>query len=221
MKSKYNTGVPIDINTLSKEERKIAFHEWAEGSEALEELLNIGYERVFLSHACCGGDTGKPYISYKLNDENSRKMAMYIARHLVASGLDCEISFTHDFYQTEEEYRKMREHLIRNFPESFSEESLSPTRTITDFSVYAKERNCEEVFKMMAKYVREAQLDCVKLPESEDEIPSRNFDKTIISKPDIESNEENILKVEVIKVMSESQNDFKSKQSNREDGLEI
>ena len=233
MESKYNTGVPIDINSISEEERKIAFHEWAEGSKALEELLNAGYERGFLSHACCAGDTGKPYISYELKDENSKKMAMCIAKQLAASGLNCKISFTHDFYETEEEYRKTREHLIRNFPESFTEENFSPTRTITDLKVYAKEGNSEDVFKMMAGYIREAQLDSVKLPESEEEIPSRNFDEPIISKQDIidkdiKSNEENILKVEVIEVITEiskSQKDFiqkqTPKQSNKEDELEI
>ena len=40
MKSKYNTGHPIDINELTDEERKNAFHEWAEGSQSLERLLN-------------------------------------------------------------------------------------------------------------------------------------------------------------------------------------
>ena len=40
MNIKYNTGHPIDINELSEEERKIAFHEWAEGSPGLEKLLN-------------------------------------------------------------------------------------------------------------------------------------------------------------------------------------
>ena len=64
MKGKYNTGVPIDINELSDEERKIAFHEWAEGSMALENLLSDGYERGIISSACCGGDTGRPYIMY-------------------------------------------------------------------------------------------------------------------------------------------------------------
>ena len=83
MEGKYNTGVPIDINTISEDERKFAFHEWAEGSEALEELLNTGYENGFLSHACCGGDTGHPYISYDLNDDNSRKMAMHLAQQLI------------------------------------------------------------------------------------------------------------------------------------------
>lgn len=44
MNSKYNTGRPIDINNLVDKERKIAFHECAEGSPGLEKLLNEGYE---------------------------------------------------------------------------------------------------------------------------------------------------------------------------------
>lgn len=179
MKSKYNTGVPIDVNELSDEERKIAFHEWAEGSKALEDLLNEGYKRGFISHACCGGDTGYPYIDYELNNESSRKMAMYIAKELVDSGLDCKISFTHDFYQTEEEYKQMRDYLLKSFPEDFSEESYSFTRTITNLNVSAKMENREEVFRRMAKSVREAKLDNIKLPESEEEIPSKDFNTTI------------------------------------------
>ncbi len=85
MESKYNTGIPIDINELPEEERQIAFHEWADGLPALENLLKEAYNKSFLSHGCCGGDSGKPYIDFQLNDEYSRKMAMVIAKRLVES----------------------------------------------------------------------------------------------------------------------------------------
>ena len=181
MNNKYNTGHPIDINELSEEERKIAFHEWAEGSPGLEKLLNDGYEKGFLSMACCAGhgENAKPYISYNLNDENSRKMAMSIAKELADSDLDCKISFNDDFFQTEEEYKEMRDHLIKTFPEEFSEETYSPTRTITQLDVQPKMENKEEVFATMAKHIKEAKLDKVKLPESQEEIPSKNFNENI------------------------------------------
>ena len=175
MKSKYNTGDPIDIKKIPKEELKIAFHEWAEGSIALEELLNEGYKRGFLSFASCAGDGGVPYIMYELDNDNSRKMAMSLAKQLVDSDFDCEISFFHDFYKTEEEYRKMREHLIKNFPDDFSEENLSPVRSITQLKVGATIENGEEVFRFMARHIKEAKLDKVKLPESEKEIPCKNY----------------------------------------------
>lgn len=123
MKSKYNTGVPMDISKLSDEERKQAFHEWAEGSEALERLLIVGYNRGFLSHACCGGDTGHPYISYDLEDEYSRKMAISVAEQLVNSELDCSVSIYDDFD-------------LNDFdPKQF------PTRNITDLNVWIIKRN--------------------------------------------------------------------------------
>lgn len=216
MEGKYNTGVPIDINTISEDERKLAFHEWAEGSEALEELLNTGYENGFLSHACCGGDTGHPYISYDLNDDNSKKMAMHLAQQLIESGLNCKITFLHDFFDTEEEYRKDREYLIRNFPESFTEENLSPTRTIINLSIYTMMENREQIFKLMTDVVREAQLDNVKLPESLKEIPERNFDEPIIKKENdsvvkksnmisqaTKSSNEGLLTVDLVETISE------------------
>jgi len=175
MKSKYNTGEPIDINKISQEEIKIAFHEWAEGCTELEKLLNVGYKKGFLSFACCGGDSGFPYIVYELNNEYSRKMAISIANELIDREVECRISFLHDFYNTEEEYKQMRKSLIKSFPEDFSEESLSPKRTITQLRVEAKIENKEEVFNIMANHIKEVQLDNVKLPESIEEIPIRNF----------------------------------------------
>lgn len=181
MKSKYNTGHPIDINKLTEEERRIAFHEWAEGSPGLEKLLNEGYKKGFLSRACCAGHEGgcEPYIMYDLDDENSRKMAMSIAEKLVKSDVDCEVTLCNDFLQTEEEYRKMREHLIKTFPEDFKEENYSPTRTITRLHIQMKKESREEVFKIIAKYIKEAELDKVKLPKSEEEIPRKNFKENI------------------------------------------
>lgn len=233
MDGKYNTGVPIDINTISEDERKLAFHEWAEGSEALEELLNTGYENGFLSHACCGGDTGHPYISYDLNDDNSRKMAMYLAQQLIESGLNCKIIFLHDFFDTEEEYRKDRLYLIKNFPESFTEENLSPTRTIINFSIYTMMENREQIFKLMADGVREAQLDNVKLPKSLEEIPERNFDDPIIKKENdslvtksnmmaqtVKSSNEGLLTVDLIETISElneSQKSFLQQSPNKKE----
>ena len=178
MKSKYNTGKPIDINKLTEEERSLAFHEWAEGSEALEQLLNEGYKKGFLSRACCGGDTGRPYISYNLTNEYSRKMAMAVAEKLVNSDLDCRVDFTNDFCYTEEEYREMRDHLIKNFPEDFSKEDMPDSRSITEMNVQTKMENREEVFGAMSKSIREAELDKVKLPQSEADVPKKEFKKT-------------------------------------------
>lgn len=175
MKSKYNTGEPIDINNLTAEERKQAFHEWAEGSKALEQLLNEGYEKGFLSYACCGGDTGKPYICYKLDNDYSRKMAISVAKELVKSDLDCQVEFEDDFSQTEDEYKEIRDHLLKTFPNDFSEEKYSPTRTITNLNVRPKMENMEEVYGFMTKSIEEANLDNIDIPKTKEEVPSKDF----------------------------------------------
>ncbi len=177
MKSKYNTGVPIDINELSDEERKQAFHEWAEGSKALENLLIEGYKKGFLSFACCSGDTGKPYISYKLDNDYSKKMAMSVAQELVKSDLDCEVQFEHDFdfCETEEEYKKVREYLLKTFPDEISEEKYSPTRTIRRLHVRPTVENAEEVYGFMAKSIKEASLDNIELPKTKEEVPKKIY----------------------------------------------
>lgn len=153
--------------------------------------MNEGYKRGFESSACCGGDSGYPYIMYELNDDNSRKMAISIAKKLVDSDLDCKIYWNDDFYTTEDKYVEMREYLIRKFPKDFSEESYSPTRTITRLCVYAKNENSEEVFANIANYIKEAELDKVKLPKSKEEIPIklreffyREMDKSYIPRID-------------------------------------
>ncbi len=105
-------------------------------------------------------------------------MAMHVAKQLVESDLDCKVSIDNDFNQTEEEYKEMREHLLKNFPEDFSEKNYSPTRSITVLNVQAKMENREEVFDTMSKSIREAELDKVKLPESEEQIPKKEFKKT-------------------------------------------
>ena len=157
MKGRFNSGVPIDIRTLTAKERKIAFHEWAEGSVALEYLLNQGYKKMFLSLACCGGDTGHPYICYDLNDEQSRKMAMVIAKKLADSPHDCNITIYDNFL------------LNDSYPEIY------PTRDITRLHVEARLDNKEEVFKLMGDTIKRAKIKDVVLPTSAKEIPIKEF----------------------------------------------
>lgn len=157
MKSKYNTGKPIDINSLTKEERNQAFREWAEGSKALEKLLHIGYKKGFLSLACCGGDTGHPYICYDLNDERSRKIAMCIASSLIESPEDCEITIYNNF------------ELNDAYPETY------PDRGITRLSIEATIDNKEEIFSLIGKVIKKARLRGIKIPITEDEIPTKSF----------------------------------------------
>ena len=52
----FNTGISIDIDEISDEDKKRAFHEWAEGSKELEELLFVCYESGLATVGCCCGD---------------------------------------------------------------------------------------------------------------------------------------------------------------------
>lgn len=157
MKSKYNTGSPIDIATLTKRERKKAFHEWAEGSVALEKLLNTGYKKRFPSLACCGGDTGHPYICYDLNDDRSRKMAVAVANKLVESSHDCQITIYDNFM------------LNDAYPETY------PARGITRLHVEALLSNKEEVFNMMSDTIKHANLKNIELPTEPSQLPVKSF----------------------------------------------
>jgi len=156
---KYNTGVPIDIKKLKEDERKTAFHEWAEGSEALETLLTEGYKKGFLSHACCSGDTGRPYIDYELNDDNSRKIAIWIAEQLVASDLNCQVTIHDNFLLNESD------------PKTF------PTRDIISLNVQTLIENREEVFNKMVSAIRELEIEKINLPRTVANIPSKKFNK--------------------------------------------
>ncbi len=158
MQSKYNTGKPIDIKTLTAKERKKAFHEWAEGSKQLERLLNQGYNKGFLSHACCAGDTGTPYISYNLNDEYSRKMAMAIAKKLIDSKYNCEITMYDNF------------DLNDAYPEVYSD------RGITCLIVDTLLENREAVFELMCDTIKHAKLKSIQLPLCAEQKLEKKFD---------------------------------------------
>lgn len=159
LQSKYNTGKPIDIKTLTDKERKQAFHEWAEGSKELERLLNEGYKKGFLSHACCAGDTGTPYISYNLEDDYSRKMAMAIASRLIESQYDCEITMYDNF------------DLNDAYPEVY------PDRGITCLVVDMLLENKEDVFRLMSDTIKHSKLQNIQLPLCEEQKLTRNFDR--------------------------------------------
>jgi len=159
LQSKYNTGKPIDIKTLTDKERKQAFHEWAEGSKELERLLSEGYKKGFLSHACCAGDTGNPYISYDLDDDYSRKMAMAIASKLIDSQYDCEITMYDNF------------DLNDAYPEVY------PDRGITCLIIDTLLENREAVFELMSDTIKYAKLKNIQLPMCEEQKLEKKFNR--------------------------------------------
>lgn len=159
MDKKYNTGQPIDIETLSKDELKEAFHEWAEGCDLLEELLIEGYNKGLFSKACCSGDNVLPYIAYKLENNNARKLAIYIARQLVESDLDCKVTVYDDFWLNKED------------PERF------PEKEIYELVILTHSYNRDEIFELIIKSIKEANIENIELPTEESEIPRKDFKK--------------------------------------------
>ena len=72
----YNSGGHVDISTLSPEERKNAFMEFAEGNKGLYELLNTAYEQGIESMFCCAGhsENDNGYVVFKVTDDNLKKL---------------------------------------------------------------------------------------------------------------------------------------------------
>lgn len=153
LQNKYNNGQPISIKEMNPEEVEVAIHEWAEGSESLENVLKESYKLGFYSLACCVGGGGKhsslPYLAYDLNDDRSRKIAVYVAEKLVESGLDCKIDFDDDSFFHEQ------------WPEDY------PTISLTRFRIETLVEDREKVFGKMFEALSELEkvdFDKIELP---------------------------------------------------------
>ena len=119
----------------------------------MEKLLKESYKHKFYSLACCAGGGGKhaslPYLVYDLNDDRSRKIAVYIAQKLIESGMDCEIEFDDDSF------------LYENFPEDYSNINL------TRFRIQTLVEDREKVFGKMFEALSELEkvdFDKIELP---------------------------------------------------------
>lgn len=175
LKNKYNNGTPMSIKDLSEDEIEIAMHIWAEGSKNLEKVLKEGYKNGIMSLACCAGGPEPhsiyPYIRFTLDTDKSRKIAVYVAKQLIDSGLDCEIEFIDNFMFNEW------------MPDQY------PTKDLTDFDIYTLVRNREEVFGKMFEILREIEkvdLNEIRLPTDKKQIPNQKFKPAEIVKNAIE-----------------------------------
>lgn len=186
MESKYNTGVPMDINELSEEELKDAFHEWAEGSQALEQLLNEGYKQGLISLACCAGHEEKksrPYIIYNLENDNAKKIALNIAKKLLESGLDCDVDLS----------------------ASYKFENMKYNLNINELYIMTQKENGNEVFELMLSTIKETVLDEIVLPESIKELPQNELlDKELLEEMDkIAKAEANKIRIDINELSEE------------------
>lgn len=70
--TKYNNGMPIDTDDLSKDEWRQCAKEWSEGDKNLEGLIYFCLQKGLKTVASCSGHNGKsrPYISFLNNEKN-------------------------------------------------------------------------------------------------------------------------------------------------------
>ena len=123
MKTSYNNGKDQDINQLSKNEQLDAIHEWAEGSQSLENLLRYCLKNSIPTHACCAGHPERAisssYIAFKRTDKNSR----YIDK-LLEYGYDNEDVCTRIGYRMNTDYSMYSFHFPIESREKYFNEVL-------------------------------------------------------------------------------------------------
>lgn len=77
----------IDLEDLSEEERNTMFTQFGEGDSNLEGFLRKAYDSGMPSiHCCCGHGEKKPYVTFKITDENI-EMARKIGKILSNQGI--------------------------------------------------------------------------------------------------------------------------------------
>lgn len=70
--NRYNTGSPVEINSISNAERSLAISEWSEGNEKLKDAITQCIENGIPTIASCAGHSfmDSPYIAMSINEEN-------------------------------------------------------------------------------------------------------------------------------------------------------
>lgn len=123
----------IDLEDLSQEERNTMFEQFGEGDPNLEGFLRKAYDSGMPSiHCCCGHGEKKPYVTFKITDENI-EMARRIGKILSNQGIITNFEDHHiqgkmvsympmDRYDTE--WMRMATNILEN-PEKYEDEEPS------------------------------------------------------------------------------------------------
>lgn len=69
---KYNTGIPISLNNVEKENLSLAISDWAEGNTHLQYAIGSCIDNNIPTHASCAGHhiTDSPYLSMLISKQN-------------------------------------------------------------------------------------------------------------------------------------------------------
>ena len=157
MKSEYNTGDVMDIDRLTDDQKKQAFHEWAEGSPALEELFLSCDDKGIKTLASCSGDPERhdKQIEY-LGKDYQMHMSEVTPRPYVVIIIE----------EFQEEYLKsMYDRLVSSKEDCEIELSIHPNIGKMVFSVFCNLKNREDMFSLISQSIREPSKEIEHLKE--------------------------------------------------------
>lgn len=158
MSSKYNTGVPIDLDSLDESELAQAFYEWAEGSQALEDLFYVCHENGIKTWASDAHIVSSYYTKGELGIEDGDPDAIveYPAMPYISFVLDEQ---SENYMSSIYEIMKSRKDVEMMMQLSSTEDPPSM------FNIYTNPDNRDEIFSLLSKNIGEIKLKTVISPQ--------------------------------------------------------
>ena len=158
MSSKYNTGVPIDLDSLDESELAQAFHEWAEGSKALEDLFYACHENGIKTWASDAHTVSSYFTNRELGIEDGDPDAIveYPAMPYISFVLDDQ---SENYMSSIYEIMKSRKDVEMMMQLSSTEDPPSM------FNIYTNPDNRDEIFSLLSENIREIKLKTVISPQ--------------------------------------------------------
>ena len=147
MSTKYNNGQPINIESLDKSELAQAFHEWAEGSEALEDLFYACHEQGIKTWASDAHIEPTYFTNRELGiEEDPDNIVEYPACPYISFVLD---------EKSEETMKSIYELLKDRKDVEMMMQLFSTGEVPSTFNIYTKPDNRDEIFSILSHNIRE------------------------------------------------------------------
>ena len=87
-----STAGYVNLENLSDEERNSMFAQFGEGDSNLENFLRKAYDSGLPSmHCCCGHEIRKPYVAFKITDENietARRLGKILSNYGITTNFE-------------------------------------------------------------------------------------------------------------------------------------
>lgn len=160
MSSKYNTGVPIDLDSLDESELAQAFYEWAEGSQALEDLFYVCHENGIKTWASDAHIVSSYYTKGELGieDGDPYEIVEYPATPYISFVLE---------EQSENYMRSIYEIMKSRKDVEMMMQMSSTGDPPSMFNIYTNPDNRDEIFSLLSKNIREIKSKNVISPQFE------------------------------------------------------